>query len=190
MSEPKKLIDTPSQTAGPFLHIGCTPRITGINIFKSELGLTPFQDISDNEAINIKGKIYDGNDEPIIDAMIETWQCDANGNYLSNQGFARIVTDFKTGEYQLKTIRPGNKINTDGSLSASYITFWIVARGMNRPLITRMYFLENDLRNDLMLNSIKIEDRLNTLIPYTEDNKNFIFNIYLQGKKETIFFEF
>ena len=53
-----------------------------------------------------------------------------------------------------------------------------------------MYFLENDLRNDLMLNSIKIEDRLNTLIPYTEDNKNFIFNIYLQGKKETIFFEF
>ena len=190
MNEAKKLIDTPSQTAGPFLHIGCTPRITGINIFKSELGLIPFQDISDNEAINIKGKIYDGNDEPIIDAMIETWQCDANGKYSSNQGFARIVTDLKTGEYQLKTIRPGSKINTDGSLSVSYITFWIVARGMNRPLITRMYFLENDLKNDLMLNSIKIEDRLNTLIPYTEDNKNFIFNIYLQGKKETIFFEF
>ena len=61
---------------------------------------------------------------------------------------------------------------------------------MNRPLVTRMYFLENDLKNDLMLNNIKIEDRLNTLIPYTEDNKNFIFNIYLQGKKETIFFEF
>ena len=76
------------------------------------------------------------------------------------------------------------------SLSPSYITFWIVARGMNRPLITRMYFLENELRNDLMLNSIKIEDRLNTLIPCTKDNKNFIFNIYLQGKKETIFFEF
>ena len=53
MNEPKKLIDTPSQTAGPFLHIGCTPRITGINIFKSELGLTPYQDISDNEVINI-----------------------------------------------------------------------------------------------------------------------------------------
>ena len=46
MNEPKKLIDTPSQTAGPFLHIGCTPRITGINIFKSELGLTPFQAVS------------------------------------------------------------------------------------------------------------------------------------------------
>ena len=190
MVKKQKFIDTPSQTAGPFLHIGCTPSIIGINIFKIELGLTPFQDISDNEAINIKGKIYDGNKEPIIDAMIETWQCDANGNYSSNQGFARIVTDFKTGEYQLKTIRPGNEINTDGSPSASYITFWIVARGMNRPLITRMYFLENDLKNDLMLNNIKIEDRLNTLTPCRKDNRNFIFNIYLQGKKETIFFEF
>ena len=190
MGERKKFIETPSQTAGPFLHIGCTPRIAGINIFMSELGLTPFEEISDNEAINIKGKIYDGNNEPIIDAMIETWQCDADGNFLNNQGFARRVTDFKTGEYKLKTIRPGNKINKQGSFSPSYITFWIVARGMNRPLITRMYFVENDLKNDLMLKSLKIEDRLSTLIPHTEDEKNFIFDIYLQGKKETIFFEF
>ena len=154
------------------------------------MGSTPFKNISLNEAINIKGKIYDGNNEPIIDAMIETWQCDENGKYSSNQGFARIVTDFKTGEYQLKTIRPGNQINTDGSISPSYITFWIVARGMNRPLITRMYFDENDLKNDLMFKSLNIEDRLKTLIPYTEDKKNFVFDIHLQGKKETIFFEF
>ena len=121
---------------------------------------------------------------------IETWQCDANGKYSNNQGFARIVTDFKTGEYQLKTIRPGNKINKDGSFSPSYITFWIVARGMNRPLITRMYFVENDLKKDSILKTRNVEDRLNTLIPYSEDKKNFVFNIYLQGKKETIFFEF
>tara|TARA_B100000989_G_scaffold262790_1_gene214398 strand:- start:210 stop:782 length:573 start_codon:yes stop_codon:yes gene_type:complete len=190
MNEPRMFIDTPSQTAGPFLHIGCTPRIIGIDIFKNVLGQTPFEEITDDEAINIKGKIFDGNNEPIIDAMIETWQCDANGDYSSNQGFARRVTDFKTGEYQLKTIRPGNKFNKDGSLSPSYITFWIVARGMNRPLITRMYFVENDLKNDSMLKTLNIEDRLNTLIPYSEDKKNFVFNIYLQGKKETIFFEF
>ena len=190
MTERKKLIETPSQTAGPFLHIGCTPSITGINIFKDELGLIPFKNIASNEEINIKGKIYDGNNDPIIDAMIETWQCDSDGKYLNNQGFARRVTDFKTGEYQLKTIRPGNKTNKDGSISPSYITFWIVARGMNRPLITRMYFDKNDLKNDLMLKSLKIEKRFNTLLPYTEDKTNFIFNIYLQGKKETIFFEF
>ena len=190
MTERKKLIETPSQTAGPFLHIGCTPSITGINIFKDELGLIPFKNIDSNEVINIKGKIYDGNNDPIIDAMIETWQCDADGKYLNDQGFARRVTDFKTGEYKLKTIRPGNKTNKDGSISPSYITFWIVARGMNRPLITRMYFDKNDLKNDLMLKSLKIENRFNTLLPYTEDKKNFIFNIYLQGKKETIFFEF
>ena len=190
MIERKKLIETPSQTAGPFLHIGCTPSITGINIFKDELGLTPFKNIAPYEVINIKGKIYDGNNDPIIDAMIETWQCDKNGEYFSNQGFSRRVTDFKTGEYHLKTIRPGNQINKDGTISPSYILFWIVARGMNRPLITRMYFDENELKNDVMFQSLNIQDRFKTLIPFTKDEKNFVFDIHLQGKKETIFFEF
>ena len=190
MVKVKNFIDTPSQTAGPFLHIGCTPSITGINIFKDELGSTPFTDISLNEEINIKGKIYDGNNEPIIDAMIETWQCDENGKYFNYQGFSRRVTDFKTGEYQLKTIRPGNQINVDGTIFPSYIIFWIVARGMNSPLITRMYFDENEIKSDLMFKNFNIQDRLKTLIPYTEDKKNFVFDIHLQGKKETIFFEF
>ena len=190
MIERKKLIETPSQTAGPFLHIGCTPSITGINIFKDELGITPFKNIAPDEAINIKGKIYDGNNDPIIDAMIETWQCDKNGKYFSNQGFSRRVTDFKTGEYHLKTIRPGNQINKDGTISPSYILFWIVARGMNRPLITRMYFDKNELKNDVMFQSLNIQDRFKTLIPFTKDEKNFVFDIHLQGKKETIFFEF
>ena len=57
-------------------------------------------------------------------------------------------------------------------------------------LPTRMYFLEKDLKKDLMFQSLNIEDRLKTLIPYTEDEKNFVFDIHLQGKKETIFFEF
>ena len=164
--------------------------ISGINIFKDELGSTPFKNISLNEEINIKGKIYDGNNDPIIDAMIETWQCDENGKYYNYQGFSRRVTDFKTGEYQLKTIRPGNQINEDGTISPSYILFWIVARGMNRPLITRMYFDENEIKSDVMFKNLSIQDRLKTLIPYTEDKKNFVFDIHLQGKKETIFFEF
>ena len=76
------------------------------------------------------------------------------------------------------------------TISPSYILFWIVARGMNRPLITRMYFDENELKSDVMFKSLNIQDRLKTLIPYTEDKKNFVFDIHLQGKKETIFFEF
>ena len=61
---------------------------------------------------------------------------------------------------------------------------------MNRPLITRMYFDENELKSDVMFKKLNIQDRLKTLIPYTEDEKNFVFDIHLQGKKETIFFEF
>ena len=75
-------------------------------------------------------------------------------------------------------------------ISPSYILFWIVARGMNRPLITRMYFDENEIKSDVMFKNLNIQDRLKTLIPYTEDKKNFVFDIHLQGKKETIFFEF
>ena len=72
----------------------------------------------------------------------------------------------------------------------SHILFWIVARGMNRPLITRMYFDENELKSDVMFKSLNIQDRFKTLIPFTEDKKNFVFDIHLYGKKETIFFEF
>jgi len=61
---------------------------------------------------------------------------------------------------------------------------------MNRPLITRMYFDENEIKSDVIFKNFNIQDRLKTLIPYTEDKKNFIFDIHLQGKKETIFFEF
>ena len=61
---------------------------------------------------------------------------------------------------------------------------------MNRPLITRMYFDENELKNDVMFQSLNIQDRFKTLIPFTKDEKNFVFDIHLQGKKETIFFEF
>ena len=51
----KKLNETPSQTAGPFLHIGCTPRLININVFKEELGSYPFKNMSLDNTINIKG---------------------------------------------------------------------------------------------------------------------------------------
>ena len=186
----KKLNETPSQTAGPFLHIGCTPRLININVFKEELGSYPFKNMSLDNTINIKGKIFDGNGDPIFDAMIETWQCDAKGKYLEDQGFSRKTTDFETGEYSINTIKPGRVISEGGFESCSFIYFWIVARGMNSPLITRMYFDENELINEKIFEGLKNKKRLNTLIAKTNDNKNFIFDIHLQGKKETIFFEY
>ena len=186
----KKLSETPSQTAGPFLHIGCTPAAIDINVFKYEIGLAPFRDISFDEVINIKGRIFDGNNDPVLDAMIETWQCDSSGKYFGHQGFARKTTDFETGDYFIKTIKPGSNNDNKGSQISSYISFWIVARGMNRPLITRMYFDKEGLENDKIFKGYNIKKRLNTLLPQTKDDKNFIFDIHLQGKKETIFFEF
>ena len=106
MNERKKFIDTPSQTAGPFLHIGCTPRIIGIDIFRNVLGQTPFEEITDDEAINIKGKIFDGNNEPIIDAMIETWQCDENGKVRVYFKFPQIYSTIQKGQRKRQTYHP------------------------------------------------------------------------------------
>ncbi len=45
-----------------------------------------------------------------------------------------------TGEFLFETIKPGRVPFKDGRFMAPHITFWIVARGINIGLHTRMYF--------------------------------------------------
>ena len=132
MSEIKKnkFLDTPSQTAGPFLHIGCTPDLIDINVFRESIGKFPSNSKSMDNIIQISGKIFDGNNEPIKDAMIETWQYDENGIFKKNEGFTRVITNFNTGEFTIKTVKPPHFKGKD-DLIQSHILFWIFARGMN-----------------------------------------------------------
>ena len=58
---------------------------------------------------------------------------------------------------------------------------------MNRPLITRMYFDENEIKSDVMFKNLNIQDRLKTLIPYTEDKK-ILFLIFIFKEKRDDFF--
>ena len=88
-----KFIDTPSQTAGPFVHIGCTPNLIGINnIFKSDLGSKTFKNLERKNKINISGSVFDGDKKALLDVMIETWQCNEKGIYSSEEGFGRITS--------------------------------------------------------------------------------------------------
>ena len=65
------LLETPFQTAGPFVHIGCTPNLIGINnVFKSDFGLRPFKNVPKNKLINISGTVFDGSGAPVYDVMI------------------------------------------------------------------------------------------------------------------------
>ena len=82
--------ESPSQTAGPYVHIGCTPNFVDVQgVYSADLGVGPNADFDGNlrgadmpgERITITGKIYDGAGGLVTDAMVETWQTDAKGQY-------------------------------------------------------------------------------------------------------------
>ena len=146
------LKESPSQTAGPYIHIGATPNwveITGV--WDEDLGLVLVGPETKGERILVKGRIFDGSGHPIKDALVEIWQADADGLYNSPEekrgkadphfvGWGRQPTDGTTGEYRFETIKPGRVPYKDGRPMAPHITFWIVARGINIGLHTRHVF--------------------------------------------------
>ena len=55
------LKETPSQTAGPYVHIGCVPNFGGIpGVYPDDLGQVMRKDGANGEAITISGVVYDG----------------------------------------------------------------------------------------------------------------------------------
>ena len=77
---------------------------------------------------------------------------------------------------------------------APHVNLWIVARGINIGLNTRMYFSDEEKANaaDPVLNLIEWEVRRKTLIGTREKQGGKIvyrFDIHLQGPDETVFFD-
>ncbi len=138
---------------------------------------------------------------PLKDAMVEIWQADASGLYNSPSdlrgsadpdftGWGRCPTGAETGEYVFETIKPGRVPFKDGRLMAPHITVWIVARGINVGLQTRMYFPDEAEANaqDPVLLRIEHRQRVETLIA-SVDGSVYTFDIHLQGEKETVFLD-
>lgn len=73
---------------------------------------------------------------------------------------------------------------------APHISFWIVARGINLGLNTRLYFADEETANaeDPVLARIEHRVRVPTLIA-AMDGDTYRFDIHLQGEKETVFFD-
>jgi protocatechuate 3,4-dioxygenase alpha subunit len=196
------LKESPSQTAGPYVHIGCTPNFCGIEgIFPVDLGASMVNDKTRGERITITGRIFDGFDAPLRDALVEIWQADSDGFYNSPSetrgsadpnfaGWGRSPTDMESGVYTFETIRPGRVPFYDGRLQAPHITFWIVARGINIGLHTRMYFGDEAAANaeDPLLARVEHKVRVPTLIAPREGN-TYTFDVRLQGENETIFLD-
>ena len=152
------------------------------------------------ERITITGAVFDGAGAPLRDALIEIWQADANGVYPGHgdprgagdpffTGFGRQAADAQTGEFCFETIRPGAVPAPGGGMMAPHVSFWIVARGINQGLHTRMYFPEDDHDNDPLLARIEHRNRIRTLVAHKRDDVRYQFNIYIQGAEETVFFD-
>ncbi|MGB6118726.1 MAG: protocatechuate 3,4-dioxygenase subunit alpha [Mesorhizobium sp.] len=197
-----RLKESASQTAGPYVHIGLTPNFSGIGgVYPTDLGATMTNAKTKGERITVKMRVIDGAQTPLKDALIEIWQADADGFYNSPSemrgtadpnftGWGRKATDMTTGECVFETIRPGRVPFFDGRLMAPHITVWIVARGINIGLHTRMYFPEEEAANaaDPILTRMEHQNRVPTLIA-RRDGADYVFDIQLQGDNETVFFD-
>jgi len=196
-----RLRETPSQTGGPYVHIGLVPNFCAIGgLWAADLGATMVNDRTRGERITVTGRVLDGLGTPIDDAVLEIWQADAEGLYPSPTetrgdadpnftGWGRCPAD-ATGSYRFETIKPGRVPTPDGRRQAPHISFWIVARGINLGLNTRLYFGDETAANaeDPILGRIEHPGRRQSLIA-TRDGNTYRFDIRLQGPDETVFFD-
>ncbi|RUM06518.1 protocatechuate 3,4-dioxygenase subunit alpha [Rhizobium chutanense] len=196
------LKETPSQTAGPYVHIGLTPNFCDIvGVYDSDLGTQMVNDKTLGERITVTGRVLDGAGALVRDAVVEIWQADSAGLYNSPSemrgaadpnftGWGRCPTRAEDGVYSFETIKPGRVPFKDGRRQAPHITLWIVARGINVGLHTRLYFPEETEANasDPLLSRIEHRERVATMIA-TRDGAICHFDIYLQGPKETVFLD-
>ena len=195
------LKETPSQTAGPYVHIGMTPNFCDIRgVYSADLGADMLLGNIPGERIEIAGRILDGDGAPVVDAVIELWQADSTGTYLkpadvlpgSFSGWGRRPMDEK-GAFSINTIKPGRVPGPDGKPMAPHISLWVVARGINIGLQTRLYFEDEAEANasDWVLNRIPAVPRRKTLIARKEAGAvpRYVLDIRLQGDNETVFFD-
>ena len=191
------LPETASQTAGPYVHIGCIPSFAGVEgVYAEDLGKHAILPGAAGQKIVVRGSIYDGTGWAMRDAMLESWQPDAAGLFPGEtgadekvMGFCRFAADKDSGEYTLETVKPGRVMTRAGKWQAPHISLWIVARGINIGLQTRMYFDDEDNSADPLLARIEQRPRVQTLIARKTAPGEYRFDIRLQGEGETVFLD-
>lgn len=198
------LRESASQTAGPYVHIGLAPGAAGFDIYRQELGRDIAGPNAMGEKIRVEGRVIDGTGSPVKDVMLEVWQANSAGHYAHPEGggevedgfrgWGRVITDFDTGEWGFDTVKPGPTSGRNAGLQAPHLTLWLVARGINIGLTTRMYFDDEADANaaDPVLNLIEWENRRATLIAarqVRDGSPVYRFDIRVQGQDETVFFD-
>jgi protocatechuate 3,4-dioxygenase, alpha subunit len=200
--------ESTSQTAGPYVHIGLIPHQAGFDIFEKNFSHVLVGPDTVGERIRIEGRIFDGLGALARDVLVEIWQANADGRYNhpadrqedkvldpAFRGWGRTGTNFETGLYTFETIKPGPVIGRRGHRPmAPHVNVWLAARGINIGLSTRLYFSDEAEANaqDPVLNIIEPRERRETLIARREERGGeivYVFDVHLQGERETVFFD-
>ena len=162
------LAPTPSQTVGPFFSLCLSER-------------------SQNELVaagglRLDGAVLDGAGRPVPDALVEIWQADADGSYTDEFGWGRCGTD-ADGRYSFVTVKPGF---VEGQ--APHLVVLVFARGLLKPVLTRMYFPDEQEANaaDPVLSAVEAGGA-ETLVAVRSEGA-LRFDIRLQGERQTAFF--
>ncbi|MFK7743659.1 MAG: protocatechuate 3,4-dioxygenase subunit alpha [Roseobacter sp.] len=194
----KTLRETPSQTAGPYVHIGLMPQHAGLEVLPDDLGQIIASSTVPGHRITVSGCIFDGLGVPVTDALIEVWQADSTGTYPGQgavpegfHGWGRYAPDVESGVYSFQTIKPGTVIQPDARVAAPHLNIWLIARGINIGLHTRLYFDDevSANANDPVLAQVSDTSRQSTLIAMG-NGTDYRFDIRLQGDGETVFLDF
>ena len=188
------LVITPSQTVGPFFSFCLAPRDRpGVG---SACLATPD---AVGTRITIQGRVLDGDDAPVPDALIEIWQADGEGRYAgfhrvcaasSFTGFGRATCD-NDGRFTIDTVKPGSVVGLDGQRHAPHIAIGIFGKGINRRLYTRIYFPDEKANDgDPVLRSVAAEARSSMMAHEIDARRQqYAFTIRLQGADETVFLD-
>ena len=181
---------TPSQTAGPYFGI----------LLRGRAQCRLVTDATRGARITLEGRVLDGAGNGISDALVETWQADADGRYrhpedcrpqpadpaFNGFGWAHTRED---GGFRFDTIKPGGVPAPDGSTQAPHVVVSIMGRGILTRFITRIYF-EDETANtqDPILERVPAARR-HTLLARRAGDGRYVFDIVMQGPRETVFFD-
>jgi protocatechuate 3,4-dioxygenase alpha subunit len=180
-----------SQTIGPYLRIG--------------LEWMQVEDLAPKgvagERVAIRGRIIDADGKPVNDAAVEIWQANSHGRYAHPEdkqdkplephflGYGRSLTD-DNGAFRFNTIKPGRMPGPGGKLQAPHLSVTIFMRGLLKQLQTRLYFPNDPANGEDPVLALVPAERRATLIARPASDGALDWNVVLQGKNETVFFDF